>query len=208
MGGNLNDVGRSALIGAAGGAAGGVLGAVGGVALGAAGTAVGAGGGAGGAAAGTAAPTTTSLVGGALSGALSVAGATATDQEKRDAARAAQSAAKQTASAKTAEDISEAARANAEISEQMVGTRIEAAQQRGVVHNLQSRSDIQIASLSREIDRAETRAIGAATLRAKGVGSQFRVQQQTIRSNLKTSLRQNKLPSNLSLGINIAAAGI
>jgi hypothetical protein len=79
---------------------------------------------------------------------------------------------------------------------------------KGIVANLQNRSDVQIAALTREVDR-ETQALeAAAELRLEAVSSDVRSAYRNIQANENSARREARGPSNFGLALSLGSTAL
>ena len=126
-------------------------------------------------------------------------------QEQKDAAQARRTA-RDVASMESAQAGDEASRQMRVLAEEKAGAVIKNAAMRGEAKNLLNRGSMQIAALTREVDRTTQQATSLIDTRIKALEAD-RVK-QIGRANFKmaTAFKQNKGPSKLSLGLSLGSS--
>lgn len=102
----------------------------------------------------------------------------------------------------------EAVRAGAAEAEEAAATTIERAQSQGVIHNLQNRSDVQIAALTREIEREAQTHDAAVATRLEAISGDVRSAYKVIEANANAARRGARDPSGLALALNIGSNAV
>jgi len=104
-----------------------------------------------------------------------------------------------------ANEAARAVRAEAEIGAE---SKIEEAEAQGVVHNLQNRSDVQVATLSRQVEREQQGRETAASTRLEAVQGDVRSAFNNIQINENRARREAKDPSNLGLALSLGSTAL
>lgn len=153
--------------------------------------------------------TTAELVIAGVGTALGIAGAVYSYEKDKTESKKARKQANMTATAEVDQAYNEASRKQRVMAEEHTTDKFKSARLQGEVSNLQNRGSMQIAALTREVDRGKQQADSAMQAKLKGLSAD--VKQQTHRALLKEqhTLAANRGPGggSLALGIGTAIVG-
>ena len=130
------------------------------------------------------------------------------NKEAKRRASGARRDAKLTADAQRNQAQDEAARATKISAEEGASAKIENARSQGIVHNLQNRGDVQVATLTREIEREQQSHEAAAATRLEAVQGDVRSAFNNIQANENRARREARSPSRLSLALSIGSTAL
>lgn len=153
--------------------------------------------------------TTAELVIAGVGTALGIAGAVYSYEKEKTESRKARKQASMTATAEVDQAYNEASRKQRVMAQEHTLDKFKSARLQGEVSNLQNRGSMQIAALTREVDRGKQQADSVMQAKLKGLSAD--VKQQTHKALLKEqhTLAANRGPSggSLALGIGTAVVG-
>ena len=131
------------------------------------------------------------------------------NNEAKKRVRVAKQSAEDVANAKFGTARDQAARAVREEQEQGAADVIADARAQGVVHNLQNRSDLQVAALSREVDRESQSNKAALQLRLEAISGSVRDAYQNVSINRASAFAAaGKDPGNVGLALSLGSTAL
>lgn len=128
-------------------------------------------------------------------------------EAKRDARRMRKDAAT-AANIQRTNAANEAARATQAEAEQGSEDVKETARKQGRVHSLQNRSDVQIAALTREVEREQQSTKAASATRLEAVSSDVRAAYRNIQSNENRARREAQGPGTTGLALSLGSLAL
>lgn len=130
------------------------------------------------------------------------------NKEAKRRAKDARKDASQTAAAQRNTASDQAARATKIEAEAGASEKIRGERNKGIIHNLQNRGDVQIAVLTREIEREQQGHEAAAATRLEAVQGDVRSAFRNIQANENRARREARAPSNLSFALSLGSTAL